>query len=243
MAHGTPDWGVTAGRVTTYQLTDLGELAARLGSPITFDRRGDVIWWDDFECGFSHWLTTPSGAGATAALSTARARNGRTSALLVAGSDANHSEQMVHRQAVPTLSRLGSEFSFSLDTNDHTINLIVRTQDGTTQATYSVRWDGVLNVLQYQDSGAALVTFATNIILPEDETLFNTFKLVVDASTGQYVRFLLNESSYSLSGIGGRVDPVAAAPMEEVFIVNTGLAGFNAAAYIDDVILTQNEPA
>ena len=86
MAHGTPDWGVTAGAVTTYQVTDLGELAVRLGSPISHDRRGDVIWWDDFECTLNKWQTVANGAGSSVALSDARARNGRYSALLISGS-------------------------------------------------------------------------------------------------------------------------------------------------------------
>jgi len=55
VAHGTPDWGVTAGARTVYQMTDLGELAVRLGSIVTHDRRGDVIFLEDFEEGMGRW--------------------------------------------------------------------------------------------------------------------------------------------------------------------------------------------
>lgn len=50
----------TALNSTTYTLQDMSELAARLGSPATFDRRGEVVWMDDFEDGLK-WGTPVAG--------------------------------------------------------------------------------------------------------------------------------------------------------------------------------------
>jgi len=63
MAHGTPDWGVTASKKTIYSLHDMGELAVRLGSIVSFDRRGDVIFSDSFQNGLGKVYASGVGAG------------------------------------------------------------------------------------------------------------------------------------------------------------------------------------
>ncbi len=242
MAHGTPDWGITAGAVTTYQLTDLGELAARLGSPITHDRRGDVIWWDDFEWGLAKWGVSLGGTGAAGALGTTRARNGRQSAKLTAGSDGAHSVGLAHDQAVPLVSLLGAELSFSLDGGTHQVALAQQVKTATGKYFFAVWWIQSTGVLQYEDSAGALVTFATGVNLGGGSTLFHTMKAVVDPATGQYVRVIVNATAYSLAGIPARVQAGSFMPLEEVSVTHIGRALFNDVIWVDDVILTQNEP-
>ena len=57
MTHGVQDFGASSGQNSTYGLTDLGELAVRLGSPVSFDRRGDVVMMETFEDGLDAWVT------------------------------------------------------------------------------------------------------------------------------------------------------------------------------------------
>ena len=64
MAGETPDYGRLSAQATVFPVTDLGELAARLGSIVSHDRRGDVIWLDGFEDGLDKWQPTTSGSGA-----------------------------------------------------------------------------------------------------------------------------------------------------------------------------------
>ncbi|GAI06639.1 unnamed protein product, partial [marine sediment metagenome] len=44
MIHGHADYGAGAPGKTIYSMLDVGELAARLGSPVTSDRAGNVMW-------------------------------------------------------------------------------------------------------------------------------------------------------------------------------------------------------
>jgi hypothetical protein len=243
MAHGTPDYGVTAGAVAVYQVTDLGELAARLGSPVTHDRRGDIIWWDDFECGLAKWGVSTSGVGGAAALSTAQARNGRTSLLLTAGSTLNHSASASHNNPYPNLSRLGVEVAFQINNLTDTFALNLALYDGTTQRLWTVQYDDVNNRLEYFDGTLGDTTFATGVDLLTGATMFHVLKLVVNASTARYERVVLDERSYNLAGLTGAAVPDAGASRLNVQIVNTGRAGNNDLVYVDDVIITQNEPA
>ena len=64
----------------------LAELAARLGSPTTYERRGALIFADIFDSGLSKWNTDTSGAGASVALTALYASVGKYSAMLTAGS-------------------------------------------------------------------------------------------------------------------------------------------------------------
>lgn len=243
MAHGTPDYGITAGRVTTYQLTDLGELAARLGSPVTFDRRGDIIWWDDFECSLNKWNTAISGTGASAAVSTERARNGENSAKLVAGSTGATNAGLTHRQPIPVLSSLGYEISFCAASEVSWLQWDLEIYDGANVRSYLIRWRDDLNELHYYNAAAAFVPFASIGQLRRDPTLFHTAKLVVDALAGQYRYFMLDSTVYSLAGIVANATPTATEPHMSIAIINFGRAGLNDTVYVDDAILTQNEPA
>jgi hypothetical protein len=243
MAGETPDYGALSSQATVFPVTDLGELAARLGSPITHDRRGDVVWWDDFECGLTKWGSALSGTGAAAALSTARARNGRSSALLTAGSDAGASALIAHNQTIPRLSRLGFEFSFSLGGAIASLSWELLLFDGTTTLSAIITWGDAANALTYRNSGGGGTVFATGVDLLAEATMFHTGKVVVDRAAGQYVRFVLDSTEYDLSGIAALTGASVVAPRLTVDVALLGNAGSNNTVYVDDVILTQNEPA
>ncbi len=242
MAHGTPDWGVTAGAVTVYQMTDLGELAARLGSINTFDRRGDVILLDDFEDGFHRWTWEGSGSGLGAHLSTFKSRSGRYSLLLTAGSDENHWIYAYRHVFFSPLTALGAEFSFVLPAGFETLTLEMRVNTGTRRLVGYLRWDDPTDALQYRDSAAAYVPLAS---LPYPSTVtghLHTWKLVIDTEAEEYVRALLNSQEFPLSGIALWAEDDDSYPLFRFRIRLFGRAGQNDYVFVDDVILTQNEP-
>jgi hypothetical protein len=243
MAHGTPDYGVTAGALTTHQLTDVGELAARLGSPDTYDRRGDVVWWDDAECGATKWSSTLVGANASFGTDTTRARNGRTSYKLRPGDAINNSALMYHRQPIPRVSRLGLECSFSLTGEVRQLTFSMSMNAGTTADDWKVRWDGATQKLQYWTFGLVYVDFATNVGLYFDTNLFHTAKLVVDAVNHKYHRFILDGITYDMSAFLPNGQAIVASPHLYVEIREDTLAAVPTGTYIDDIIITQNEPA
>ena len=53
-----PDFGITDTVQAKSIITDMGELAARLGAPNVFDRLGSIVWYDDFQYGLSRWTAT-----------------------------------------------------------------------------------------------------------------------------------------------------------------------------------------
>lgn len=243
MAHGTPDWGVTAGARTTYQLTDLGELAARLGSPITHDRRGDVLWWDDFEWSLNKWTDNSSGTGGVAAISTVRARNGQASCLLTGGSDGTKQGWIDHYQAPVTQSRFGAEVSFSPAGTIDRFAVVLDIIRAGVRTFFIAQWDDVSDELQYTDAAGADAILATGVSLHKTSPTFHTLKVVGDLEAGEYVRIILNETEYSMAGVAAQ--QVGSATDENLHIGAHlfSRAGSNDTVYVDDAILTMNEPA
>ncbi|MDP2107143.1 MAG: hypothetical protein Q8J76_14195, partial [Desulfobulbaceae bacterium] len=72
--------------------------------------------------------------------------------------------------------------------------------------------------------------------------LFHVAKLDVDLDTLEYVSLIIDGAGYSLAGISGRSAASASQPYF-VFAVNVyGPGGTNPVLYVDDMIITQNEP-
>jgi len=242
MAHGTPDWGLTAGTITTYQLTDLAELAARLGSIVTFDRRGEVLFLDDFADGLVHWSWETDGAGASVDLSAARARIGRFSARLVGGSDGWRYAEIFRSLSPHAPSNCGFEVAFNYDDDLTFIRLTLIVYDGATRAEFGVIWYNTSKELLYTGFEGDDVLLAAGIDLNRGPTPFHTAKLVTNVPNGEYIRFLLDNAEYSLAGIPGLSEASALAPDIELVVAVQSKPGVNGAAYIDAVIATQNEP-
>ena len=243
MAGETPDWGALSAQATVFPVTDLGELAARLGSIVTFDRRGDVVWLDSFEEGLNKWAVTIVGAGASVGLSNVRVRMGLFSARLVAGSDSGRYAQIEHPYAIPSLSNLGVEYSFARGATTDNLLTTLDINTGTRFLEPRIRYDDILARFLYRDAAGVDQVLATGVFFPSDDRRFNTIKLVVDLAAERYVRLVVNTVTYDMSGIAFSASNDSTAANARLFIRNTGDAGANRTVYIDDVILSQNEPA
>lgn len=243
MAHGTPDFGVTAGAATTHQLFDVGELAARLGSPDTYDRRGDVMFWEDFECGLARWLIQFSGGAGTGALTTTRARNGRNSLSLTTAAVAGALARAIAFLPPPAGSRIGLEASAEFTDVNNRLEWRIILQDDGIEYDYFVRWDNDLQQLLTFGPGSVYTAFASDVRLSNTARLFNTGKIVIDEEGQQYERFILNGEEYD---IRGRVPFSGASGIPDRMQAEIVAGAINAAAKTvnwDDVIVTQNEPA
>lgn len=241
------------GRV--WSVADLGELAARLGSPVTFDRRGDVVWHDDFEAGVHKWSWAGFGPGYGRGVMPCahRSRNGRRSARLNSGREAGYETQQVehvsHLPAITPLPRLGFEASFAYDAGVAYAGLYLQVYLGGGSAPfyrYRVRYDIPNSRLEYWTAAGEWDTLLEDVYglrAPD----FNTCKLVVDGqpSVGlaSYTRILFNEHEILMDAYEPEAGTAASsASCWQAGLVMEGKPGLSASAWFDDVILTHNEP-
>jgi len=242
MPHGTPDWGLVGPKSTTYGLDDLGEHAVRMGSPHFFDRRGDCLFLSDFREGLTIFDQFFSAAGGAVDLVTGNARTGAFCIMLTApGGDEEYAE-LIARLVSPVSGRLGLEFSFAdQDSNAH--------WDG-----YLDWWDGVLHhmgrvrisaptgAIYYWDNASDWVLLGTIGALSGRTHPVHTLKFVVDQTLSEYVRVIVNNYLFSLVGTPVPTAGVVVAPYMQIEIRNTNIADGELPGYVDNVIVTQNEP-
>lgn len=242
MGVGLPDWYNIKKQGAVSALGDLGELAVRLGSIVSFDRRGDVVWMDDFEHTLNKWNTYTPGTGDSAGVSKTRARNGDYSCEMVTGTEVGSPVEINSHLAVPPESGYGFEVSFTLG-DDHTYfytRLYVYT--GSARHEFTLRYDVAAEVLQHMDEDGNYTNLSPGIALRKSDVLFNTLKFVVDLESEAYVWARLNEGAWAMAGIAGREVAVASAAYFAIYVGFIGTTGVNVTGYVDDVIITQNEP-
>lgn len=243
MAHGQPDYGQYAAKSTVYSLSDLGELAARLGSIVTFDRRGDIIFADDFSKGLAPYRTTGSGTGNSVAQAALHTKSGGFSVKLTAGSTNARNAQLQKYLPYPVVSNLGVEISFTVHADVDTLLFYLSLYDGATWLNPLIIYVQASGKLQYLSSAGAYVDLATGLNLYEQDFMFHTLKYVVDFVNKKYVRCLLDHLSYDMTDIAFREAADATGANMAFVFTNFGEAGKNAVVYADNLIITQNEPA
>lgn len=225
MPRDLPDWGALSAQQVVYEITDLGELAARLGSIDTFDRRGDVIWMDDFECGLKAWRVF----GGTADLSRSRALSGCYSARLVDAS-------VTHEEPYPVLTPMGVEMTFSGLGSVTWVQFRMDLYDGANLSSAWVRWQSA-GTLEILGPFGTWVQVATGVEFDDEPTRFDHWKLVVNWDAGRYERLLVNSTTYVLTSYGFYVSVDTSTPRLSIDVHTSG-----GTVYLDNVILTYNEP-
>ena len=239
---GLPDWYNIKKAGAISALGDLGELAVRLGSPVTFDRRGDVIFIDSFEEGLLKWSTEIVGSGAAVALSHDAARCGGWSCKLTAGAQEEESALISHYIPYPVLGRLGFECSFAFDNQLKRLVMSAALYDGDEALTATVQYNYADKKLQYLGTDLAWHDVATGLDLYLAGNPFWIWKLVVDYSARKFVRLIMNNVEYDVSGIAVAQAVSTVNPCLLFHVANYTLGGSTRIVYIDDVIVYQNEP-
>lgn len=242
MPHGQPDYGMYAAKETTGSMADNAELAARLGSIVTHDRRGDVIWLDGFEGGLNKWEVEWDVATAKADQCPDWARNGGFSCKLQTAADKDAYVRIVRDMPYPVLSKIGIEFSFSLEQYVREIRLDPIVWDGTHGHLASILWVAADKQLQYRGSDMLWHPLPGVYDLEVLPHFFHTLKLVVNYPELKYERLILDNHIIDLSTLSYNLFGLAWPPELEITAYLWTNADEIAIAYFDDFIITQNEP-
>lgn len=249
MVKGRPDW------VRTTTLKDIrdvfgnipevsmGELAARLNSVNYFERRGEVVFLDDFEDSTLKWYADGVEAGWSVLRSNVTARDKNYSLKLTTGAQALDYVYARHNNYLPTSTRLGFENSFVLGSDIFAILTSLHFFDGTNEYYGQFEYLPPTDDLRIKIGVDKYFVLETDLDLKEEDYTFHTWKLVVDLKEGKYVRGFLNNKEYNLSAHDLLIDesPDIAPYMYVMLYVINYHAGA-VYAYIDNVIYTQNEP-
>ena len=241
MVHTLPPWTTKYRMVTIFANIDDAELAARLGSINTYDRRGDTILLDNFESPTLKWLIGTFGANAAATITTDAAMIGDSCCKLTAGEGANGLGSITKYIHPKILGNLGFEFSFTVDDDTKKVQGSIYHFDGTTEYISLVTYDHSASKLQYTDNAAGNVDLATGYTLEDLLDTFHTMKIVIDSSTKKPVRLLVDENTYDLSAYTAKQQGGSGGEKIQLAITHLSDHASVKSIYIDNVILTQND--
>lgn len=242
MAHGTPDWGHVKQETTFALVDDLAELAARLGSIDVYDRRGNVLWMDDFNEGMEAWEGVTSGTGSSVAISTDFPKFPPNSIKLTAGSNILQLAYISYRMGFPVLKRISLEVSVAFFTRFDRFQIILIYWDGSGYKRGLINISDTDRKIYYETSGAADVELADLDDLMHIRGCYHVFKLVVDFETDKYIRLLFNDVSYDLSAYSLNSSSSTIIPHLAPRLYFYGRSGENDYCQVDGVILKQGEP-
>lgn len=242
MVHTLPPWTSKWRMAKIFGQIDSGELATRLGSIDTFDRRGNIVWMDDFEASTLKWNSLTIGANGSGVLSTETARNGASCFKMVTDAVTGRGWQIVKRLPIPESGRIGIEFSVSSadDKWNLALTLALYTLAGTINA--NLTWNEEFHKLWIIPLEGGSEDFFFDAYHFNDIYNFYTMKLVVDFSTSKFVRAIWNDYARDLSGYALRPTAFVDSYFMSININVTAKENAAKTVYIDDVIVTQNEP-
>jgi len=231
------------------QKLGLAEQAVRLGSIDQFDKRGNVVFMDDFEdpCTMENgkYDYSVGGTGAWVARSNVTSLSGSYSVCLTTGNSEDDYARFWKRFAPPIYKRISSEIAFQYNRNLKNFKISIYIYDGTNYYLGQVQTVTSTSSLQVRKSDFTWETFASGmkVNLNDDISLFHHIKLVIDLANMKYVRCLLDDSEYDLSNYSLYTSTSSTRPrLSCAFEAVNGSGGGNQSMYIDNFIFKENEP-
>jgi len=242
MAHTRPDYTTSSKMATIYGEVDNGELAARLGSINTYDRRGNIVFMEDFEGALFNWQINNNGAGAGSVLAAAYSRTGSQAAQLTAGSGLNGYTTIWKYWPLPVSTQIGLECSFTTHASLDRFVAEISIYDGVTLHATTCGCSVSADEIYFNTGPVGVESCITNLGLYNSDYNFHTMKFAFDYSTDYWMRILFDNYSYDASAWPIHTELSAITPRMYIGLWAVCEIVANPVIYVDDVILTQNEP-
>ena len=243
MAHTLPDYTTKYKMTTIFSNIDDAELAARLNSINTFDRRGNIAFMEDFEGTSLKWTEIDEGVGGSLDITNEMSITGDQSLRTTVGSGADKRTGIDRRFQQMQLKRLGFEASFTWDADLDNFDMFCYMYTGTKYFYPFLDLDVAAGNLQIWGGAGAFTVLDSSFDLVDNNKLFHTAKMVVDLDTGYWVRVIIDDTEYDASAVKliNTADLVTKPHLRWALYYNTTNAAAQV-AYIDRLIMTQNEP-
>jgi len=223
-------------------LADMAELAVRLGSSVAYDRRGTVILVDPCQDDIAGWLGEVVGANSVVSLSDTIAYRHAGSLQLVAGPDDMDAAYVYRNVQVIAEADFGVEITFRVTANIKWVTLTIAYHNGTHRYQGFVRLHAVDNELQYIDEDGVYQALESVADVNDDNDLWHTLKLVVDANDTAYRRICYDSSVHDALGYAMPVVAMDTPPHFYISIIVICSGDNDAQVNVNDFIITIEEP-
>lgn len=241
MAHGAPDWTTSAPSTSTFVSMDTSELAARLGAVTTEDRRGNVLWFDDFRNGDSKLYHSPDSANQSIYPSVTPGLNGHCCLTIYQSGDASHVVGLYKYLHHIPYGNVGLEIAFTGDYQLEYLTLALRFNDGGGPIGYYVRFQAVggykLEVF-HVNAWVTVATLGEQLIY---NNKFHYFKFTINRFATKYGRMIFNGVEYSLAAYTPSIVVSPGARYTIAEIDTKAVAVTACTVNLSHIVLTTNE--
>lgn len=241
MVRGQRDYGMYAATAYGAGVSDMAELAARLGSIVTLDRRGRVILLDDCEESILKFYDG-SGGTYTVTLDSTTPKSGSQCIKLTAGALATDFANIGKRMPPLTSHRLGLEVSFSKPSANAYLALEIIRHNGADSQYGNIRIDVANKKIAYMSAWLVWTDILDIDAVRVEEFCYYPVKLVVDFDTKKFVRLIYAGVEYDLSAYPLHTWVSYTTTLFEYAIALGSQTVGAQSIYVDDFILTMDEP-
>jgi len=242
MPHGTPDWGLVGPISVLYGLDDLGEQAVRLGAVSSWDRIGHVVFADNFREGLGAWRLEGSDVTAILCLFTEWALSSPFCVKMVNGSGGAQYARMRHYFGYEYRGQVGLEFNVTLEAGTEYLKFGAYSSLTTGRQIFRVRLTVGTGDVAHGSDGAGWTSFGNVGAIVANVWEWHNVKLVIDFSTGFFVRLVWEGTPINMSTIACVALGILGREYWDVMIENDADTAAQHQVYVDDVIVTIDQP-
>ena len=208
----------------------------------TYDRKGYIVWYDNFEHGLNKWESGGSGTGNSVDINSAAAWLKDSCCMLTCGSDTNLYSYIKKELNLYSNGNLGFELSYATDSHIDYIKIQITKFEGEQlkMGAFQIYKNGVS---QYWKSDGSWETLETDLEFTYKPTHWYTEKIVLNFDDNKYVRILHRDKTYDMDVALQTLSlPYPACIAVQITAFGIAIPVFNAKAHIDNFIITQDEP-
>lgn len=220
---------------------DSGELACRLFSPLTHDRRGQVVHIDNFTYNLAPYALELIGTGAMISLVDGTARTPPYSAQFQAGADLAMEAALSFNSAPPANFRIGVQCFLAFETPPRFWKITIILQYDFMYTEAVLRWDSAAGKLQIVDETRTFRNIDEYFSLYGGMHMWHHFKLGFDFYNNRYLYALVDGKQYDLTSYRGYQMGLGVSNHLSAEIRHTASGSSDRVSWIDDLIITQAE--
>jgi len=240
MVHGMPDEAHVKSYTDITRTDDISELAARLGSPQTYERRGNVLYVDDFSHGANTWTVTRGLGTENATLSGTYNLVGGAALLLQNTQGVGETVYAVRYLPLFSDAIYGLFFMLSINTAGNKIQCQALHFGDTTRWNYVITLYPNEKTLYYTPSGGTPSLLTDNLDIFNGSEIFHLVGIIFDTIKHEWVQVIIDNVVYDVSGIEPTSIPNSIPPHFRFGIVSISTSELDTTTIVDSIVLTQN---
>jgi len=237
-----PDFGVSGLKTSKVVISDMSELAVRMGSINRFDRLGSVLFQDAFEHGLVNWNQNAYPAGAYAVPSGRYFSIVPHSALMATTTALNSYSGLNMSLPIPYVSAMGFEFHVKVMDDIDNFRCSFNLYTGSYRYWVEVRIDTIANEIDFYNEAGGFTVISTDDIYFGLASPFHIIKIVADLVNENYVRLVVDGIDYNLRAYKLNKAVSTTTPRLYCLFINMPLTASVQRVCLDNVIITMDEP-